>query len=129
MQFVCYTKSYSLLLFYLSGEVITDKVEEKSITEQSRSDSKGPDLYGGNATKAASNSQPPKSSLNHTNRDCCIELSEKATEPIMHPPVDYQQTPTHPHGTMTSVPIPFQPIHDYTGKQTICVLNLYLDSQ
>ena len=104
--------------------MINDKVKEENIVEQSSSDFKGPDLYGGNVTKAATNSQPPKSPLNQSSRDCCSELPEKATESsnitksnaTMHPPVDYQQTPTHPHGTMTSVPIPFQPIHDYTGK-------------
>ena len=91
--------------------MIKDKVKDESTTEQSRSDSKGPDIYGGNVTKAATNSQPPKSSE--------ITTDSSITNPnaTMHPPVDYQQTPTHPHGTMTSVPIPFQPIHDYTGTE------------
>ena len=104
--------------------MIKSKVTDGNNIEQSSSDLKGPDLYGGKSSKAASKPQPPKSLLNLTSKESCITRPEEATEAlstaktnvIMHPPVDYQQTPTHPHGTMTTVPIPFQPIHDYTGK-------------
>jgi hypothetical protein len=104
------------------GEVVVAKITEQNNIEQSSSDLKGPDIYGGKFSKAASKPHPPKS-CNLTSRDICIARPEEATDTsstakpnvIMHPPVDYQQTPTHPHGSMTTVPIPFQPIHDYTG--------------
>ena len=104
--------------------MVVAKIIEENNTEQSSSDLKGPDIYGGNFSKAASKPHPPKSLCNLTSRESCISRPEEATETsstaktnvIMHAPVDYQQTPTHPHGTMTTVPIPFQPIHDYTGK-------------
>ena len=103
--------------------ITTTRVIDENNTEQSSSEIKGPDLYGGNFTKAANKSQPPKTLFNLTSKESCISDPEEATEAIsksnanMHPPVDYQQTPTHPPGSMTTVPIPFQPIHDYTGKK------------
>ena len=112
------------LLYYHLGEVSRIPVIENYNIEQSSSDLKGPDLYGGNSSKAASKPQPPKTLSNRTSSESCITRAEE-TEALstaksnvnMHPPVDYQQAPTHPPGaTMATVPIPFQQIHDYTGK-------------
>lgn len=109
---------------YVLGDISKNQIFEAISTEQSSSDVKGPGIYGVNLSKAASKPQPPKTLFNLTSRESCNAKSKKGPEESsisktnakMHPPVDYQATPTHPHGTMTSVPIPFQPIHDYAGN-------------
>ena len=119
--------SHTRRIFCQLGEASTTPIIKINETEQLGCDLKGSDLYGGNSSRAANKTQPPNTlSIATTDSSTsCIAGAEETTEALstaeinvnMHPPVDYQQTPTHPHGaTMTTVPIPFQPIHDYTGK-------------
>ena len=110
---------------YHLGDGLRTPFVRKYKTEHSNTDCEGPDIYGGKSSKAASKPLPPDILSNCTNTEDCIQGVEETTEESstvtlnvnMHPPVDYQQTPSHPPGaTMATVPIPFQPIHDYTGK-------------
>ena len=115
------------VFFFQSGEASTIPIIKGNETEHSSCNLKGSDLYGGSSSKAANKTQPPKTLpiASTASSASCSTGTEETTEALstaettvnMHPPVDYQQTPTHPHGaTMATVPIPFQPIHDYSGK-------------